>query len=71
MLVHGSWADTTQWEPVVPGLAEHFEVITYDRRGHFRSERPATRGSVDEDGDDLAALLEALDRAPATAQAAR
>ncbi len=64
-LVHGSWGDATNWRFVVPGLADRFRVLTYDRRGHTRSERPDTPGSVDEDGDDLAALLEALDMAPA------
>jgi pimeloyl-ACP methyl ester carboxylesterase len=64
-LVHGAWADSTAWRFVVPGLAENFRVLIYDRRGHSRSERPATQGSFDEDGDDLAALLEALDLAPA------
>ena len=65
VLVHGSWGDATSWRFVVPGLAERFRVLVYDRRGHSRSERPGTPGSVDEDGDDLAALLEALDLAPA------
>ena len=65
VLVHGSWGDATSWRFVVPGLAERFRVLVYDRRGHSRSERPDTPGSVDEDGDDLAALLEALDLAPA------
>lgn len=64
-LVHGSWGDATNWRFVVPGLAESFRVLAYDRRGHSRSERPDKPGSVDEDGDDLAALLEALDLAPA------
>jgi len=64
-LVHGSWADATNWRFVVPGLAESFRVLAYDRRGHSRSERPHTPGSVDEDGDDLAALLETLELAPA------
>jgi pimeloyl-ACP methyl ester carboxylesterase len=64
-LVHGSWGDATNWARVAPGLAETFRVLTYDRRGHSRSERPNTKGSVDEDGDDLAALLEALELAPA------
>jgi pimeloyl-ACP methyl ester carboxylesterase len=50
---------------VVPGLAESFRVVVYDRRGHSRSQRPDSPGSVDEDGDDLATLLEALDLAPA------
>jgi pimeloyl-ACP methyl ester carboxylesterase len=65
VLVHGSWGDATRWRLVVPGLAESFRVLVYDRRGHSRSERPDSPGSVDEDGDDLAALLEALDLAPA------
>ena len=64
-LVHGSWGDATNWRFVVPGLAESFRVLAYDRRGHSRSERPDKPGSVDEHGDDLAALLEALDLAPA------
>jgi pimeloyl-ACP methyl ester carboxylesterase len=64
-LVHGSWGDATNWRFVVPGLAEASRVLIYDRRGHSRSERLDTPGSVDEDGDDLAALLEALDLAPA------
>jgi pimeloyl-ACP methyl ester carboxylesterase len=64
-LVHGSWGDATSWRFVVPGLAESFRVLAYDRRAHSRSERPDAPGSVDEDGDDLAALLEALELAPA------
>jgi pimeloyl-ACP methyl ester carboxylesterase len=64
-LVHGSWGDATAWGLVLPALAESFRVLVYDRRGHSRSERPDSQGSVDEDGDDLAGLLEALDLAPA------
>jgi pimeloyl-ACP methyl ester carboxylesterase len=65
VLVHGSWGDARNWRLVVPGLAESFRVVVYDRRGHSRSERTDSPGSVDEDGDDLAALLEALELAPA------
>jgi pimeloyl-ACP methyl ester carboxylesterase len=65
VLVHGSWGDATGWGAVVPALAKSFRVLLYDRRGHSRSERPDTPGSVDEDGDDLTALLEALHLAPA------
>lgn len=65
VLVHGSWVDASNWDFVVPGLADAFRVLVYDRRGHSRSERPPTQGSVEEDADDLAALIEALGLAPA------
>lgn len=65
MLVHGSWVDASNWQFVVPGLAESFQVVVYDRRGHSRSERPPTPGSVEEAADDLAALIETLGLAPA------
>lgn len=65
VLVHGSWTDATSWAFVAPALAESFQLLIYDRRGHSRSERPDTQGSVDEDGDDLADLIEALDHGPA------
>jgi pimeloyl-ACP methyl ester carboxylesterase len=40
-------------------------VLTYDRRGHSASERPGGQGCLFEDADDLAALIEELDLAPA------
>jgi pimeloyl-ACP methyl ester carboxylesterase len=65
VLVHGSWVDATAWRFVLPGLAESFRVLVYDRRGHSRSERPESQGSIEEDCDDLAGLMEALELAPA------
>jgi pimeloyl-ACP methyl ester carboxylesterase len=65
ILVHGSWVSRHSWDLVVPGLAESLRVVTYDRRGHSESERPASRGSVHEDVADLATLIEQLGLAPA------
>jgi len=65
VLVHGSWGDHQNWAPVVPTLSRSFRVLTYDRRGHSRSERPLGQGSVREDVADLAALLEHLQHSPA------
>ncbi len=65
VLVHGSWTDHHSWDLVAPSLAERFRVVTYDRRGHSQSERPAGQGSVHEDVADLAALIEGLGLAPA------
>jgi pimeloyl-ACP methyl ester carboxylesterase len=65
VLVHGSWVDRESWASVVPALSRRFGVLTYDRRGHSRSERPAGQGSVREDVADLAAVLETLRHSPA------
>jgi pimeloyl-ACP methyl ester carboxylesterase len=65
VLVHGSWVNADSWELVVPRLAQSFRVLVYDRRGHSRSERPQGQGSVHDDADDLAGLLETLGLAPA------
>jgi pimeloyl-ACP methyl ester carboxylesterase len=64
VLAHGSWSSHESWELVVPRLADSFRVLTYDRRGHSQSERPAGQGSVHEDVADLAALIEHLGLAP-------
>ena len=64
VMVHGSWLSRRTWEPMVPQLAKSFRVLTYDRRGHGESERPSGQGSVREDVDDLAALIEHLGLAP-------
>jgi pimeloyl-ACP methyl ester carboxylesterase len=64
VLAHGSWGDASSWARIAPELTE-FQVLAYDRRGHSRSERPEGHGSFDQDADDLSALVEALDLAPA------
>jgi 3-oxoadipate enol-lactonase len=62
VFAHGSGWDRRQWLPQVETLADEFEVITYDIRGHGR-----TGGSdIDEVtmqvlADDLHELVEALD----------
>jgi pimeloyl-ACP methyl ester carboxylesterase len=65
VLVHGSWAEHSNWDLIVPGLARSYRVIRYDRRGHGQSEADPTQGTVHDDVADLAALIEGLDLAPA------
>ncbi len=65
VLVHGSWMDHHAWDQVAPSLTERFRVVTYDRRGHSQSERPATQGSIQEDVADLAALIDDRGLSPA------
>lgn len=58
VLVHGSWGDHHNWDGAVPLLARTCRVTTYDRRGHSASQRLAEQGSIRDDVDDLAALIE-------------
>lgn len=65
ILVHGSWVDGGVWDGVLHLLSRSFEVVTYDRRGHSRSSCPPGQGSVRDDVDDLASLIELLELGPA------
>jgi pimeloyl-ACP methyl ester carboxylesterase len=64
MLTHGSWTDGRTWEAIVGPLAEDFRVVTWDRRGHSRSQDGDGPGSYREDAADLAALIEHLSDRP-------
>ncbi|GAA0932573.1 alpha/beta hydrolase [Pseudonocardia zijingensis] len=69
LFVSGATGDAGHWTAVAGLLADEYTVLTYDRRANSRSPRPAgwTATSVDEQADDAAALLTALDLAPAVA----
>jgi pimeloyl-ACP methyl ester carboxylesterase len=60
VLVHGAWGDGDSWAPVLGPLAEHYEVVTYDRRGHTRSTGGDRPGGRLEDAADLVAVVDAL-----------
>ena len=61
ILTHGSWTDGSGWAPSVPNLAARYEVVTWDRRGHSRSQHGSGPGSRAEDAADLIGLIEHLD----------
>ena len=65
VFVHGSWGDHYNWNPVADELSKNFRVLTYDRRGHSKSERPPHQGSALEDVYDLISLIEYLNFSPA------
>lgn len=67
LLVHGMAADGASWAPVAAALAGSVRVIAYDRRGYGGSgaPEPYARTTVNEQAEDAAALLRALDGAPA------
>jgi pimeloyl-ACP methyl ester carboxylesterase len=59
VLIHG-WPLTAQaWEPQVPALlAAGYRVVTYDRRGFGRSDKPQSAYNYDVLADDLQRVLE-------------
>jgi pimeloyl-ACP methyl ester carboxylesterase len=64
VLVHGSWGDHHNWDSVVGELSKTFRVLTYDRRGHSKSERREVQGNMEEDVSDLIALVNHAGLAP-------
>jgi pimeloyl-ACP methyl ester carboxylesterase len=62
VLIHGWPLSGESWKAQVPALQEAgYRVVTYDRRGFGRSDKPKTGYSYDRLTDDLRAVLEALD----------
>lgn len=64
VLTHGAWTDGRTWEAVIDRLAGRFEVVTWDRRGHSRSQAGAGPGSCRQDAEDLASLIRQLGGGP-------
>jgi pimeloyl-ACP methyl ester carboxylesterase len=69
LLVHGIASDAAALEPVARDLAAAAWVIAYDRRGYGSSgaPEPYQGTTVNEQAEDAAAVLRALDAAPALA----
>lgn len=65
--IHGAGSSAVFWEDAAARLADLGRVITYDRRGSNRSDRPAPyeTTSVREHADDALGLMRALDAEPA------
>lgn len=64
VLTHGAWSDGRTWQALVERLAGRFEVVTWDRRGHSRSQDGDGPGSWRQDAGDLAGLIEHLGDGP-------
>jgi non-heme chloroperoxidase len=62
VLVHAWGLNSCMWDYQIPRLtAAGFRCITFDRRGHGRSDRPGRGYDLDTLADDLGSVLEALD----------
>lgn len=60
VLISGIGYDRWEWHKMVPGLAEHFTVITFDNRGVGQTDRPAGPYTAQLLADDTAGLIQAL-----------
>lgn len=59
---HGWPLSADAWDGQMLFMVQHgYRVIAHDRRGHGRSDQPATGNDMDSYADDLAAVIEALD----------
>lgn len=67
LFIPGAEGDAEEYLRVVELLEDRFTILSYDRRAFCRSPRPAGYAgtTVEEQADDAAAILRALDFAPA------
>ena len=59
VLVHGTSADHTRWEPVLPALEEHFSVYAVDQRGRGGSGDAADH-SLEREVEDVVAIVDSI-----------
>lgn len=60
IMVHGGLANANYWGNQVPALAEHYEVIVMDSRGHGRSTRNAEPFGYDLMSSDVLGVMDYL-----------
>lgn len=53
-------ADMSTWDEVAERLAPHAHIVRYDTRGHGRSDVPAGPWAIDQLGQDVLAVMDAL-----------
>src|SRR3954452_18678010 len=61
VLVHGITDSAAQWEDLASVLADTWDVVMYDARGHGQSDRPPSGYSAGDHAADLLSLIRALD----------
>ena len=64
LLIHGLGSSTRDWESQKVFFSRHFKVITFDVRGHGKTQKPQGPYSVSLFAKDTANLIKALDISP-------
>jgi 3-oxoadipate enol-lactonase / 4-carboxymuconolactone decarboxylase len=60
VLSHSVGADLAMWDPQMPDLVSHFQVLRYDVRGHGASDAPQGDYSIEALGREVLELADAL-----------
>ena len=60
-LIMGLGGETTRWFSILPLLAEHFRVITFDNRGAGKSGKPDIPYTMEMMSGDIAGLMDILE----------
>ena len=61
VLIHGSTIDShTDWDSLIPALAQHYKVFAPDCRGHGKSNNPNMSYAFKELADDVAGFVRAI-----------
>jgi len=59
LLSHSLGLDHGMWDPQMPDLERHFQVLRYDLRGHGASDAPAGEYTIEQLGGDALAIADA------------
>jgi len=65
LFIHGLGSSLRDWEMQVPFFSERYQAVTFDVRGHGKSDKPPGPYSIAQFAADTAGLIRALDLAPA------
>ena len=65
LFIHGLGSSSRDWEPQVAFFAKHYQVVTFDVRGHGQSGKPPGPYSIPLFATDTAELIKSLGIAPA------
>jgi len=60
VLIHGLRSSLASWGPLIPPLAEYYQVLAWDVRGHGQSDKPDEEYTVSQWAQDLSLLLHKL-----------
>ena len=60
LFIHGLGASMKSWQMQIPVFSEHYKVITFDLRGHGRSDKPLERYDISMFAADTAGLMKSL-----------